>query len=383
MCHSASTGRTLGACLFVVLALHGSRASRAAIINITGSSSASVTLFEYGSPIQDDFEQAIVPQTVALPPALSRARLEHVLQDGHIDAAGQVVALFDQPDFFGAGSPNDVGLDLGAFSDVESLTWDVSGSVQETRTLVFGPGEIGGDLFFGGLTQLDSTLFLSGILLVTSIDPSSDLTGVEARLSLKLAQHLPGQPSVLLVEGEVILSGGPNGTASISLATGVFANVPLVVSDFSLTLDNLPVAWALPFPGLEFPYQYDFVENEPFDLDLTVTCQVHTHAGGSGASAVFGLPPAALGAVLAKVKEDDRGLQLMDAITQHVDTTGVSYIGTGGSAFPFSIFFPACGFLGIESAGFLFLFVCLGGSRRVLRAGKVRRAVGRRVVHGD
>src|SRR5207237_7210071 len=108
-----------------------SRALQAELLSLTGEASASVKQLSGAVEVQTDSNTQTVPLTQSQPPATARARLDRLLADGSITAGGRALTIFDQA----GATPNDAGLDLGAFSNDSRTSWSVDGSVSEVRTL--------------------------------------------------------------------------------------------------------------------------------------------------------------------------------------------------------------------------------------------------------
>ncbi len=338
-------------CPFVAGAVVIPMSAHAEILDISGTATATIIQYNGFLEVQRDFSQEAVPLTRTAPPAVARARLDRLQQDGGITAAGQAVAVLDAPNLFGLGSPNDVGLDLGAFSDDSFTSWFVEGAVTERRNINISPGEISGDYVPGERTTASSKVVLSGVMVITSLDRNQDLTGAEVSLLVRVTQREEDEDPLIVLEGAVDLEGGPGGSIEVGSATGVFeGNTPLIV-DFSDLPVNLPLARAILFTGLVLPYEYEFMADHPFDLELQVESQILVPPNGTGAAAVFGLPQDGFAAVFSRVKEDDRGRQLADEIARHVDTTGAAYVGAPVAPL-LPPLFPLCGGLGVEAFGF-------------------------------
>jgi hypothetical protein len=342
-------GRSLAVGLTAALAAAVAPPAQAEITDIAGSASATVVEFVGGAEVQRDFAQNIVPLTTPEPPATATAKLDRLSPTNELTAAGSVIAVFDNPNLAGLTNPNDVGLDLGAFSDNETSSWFVEGTVNETRTIVFSPAEAGTGHNLGDSAVAQSRIVLSGVLIITAEDMAKDLTGTEIRFNLSLSKRQQDELAQSLLEGELVFSGGPDGVADISSATGVFAGAFLPILNFLGELDGLPNVQAIPIAGMQLPYEYPYIVGQPFDLDLTVSSQLRTTPNGVGVAAVFGLPQDGLASILSRVKKDDRGRQLADRIAQHVDTTGAAYVGAPAAPW----LFPFCGALGAETIGAL------------------------------
>lgn len=341
--------------------------ARGEVTDITGSSSATVIEFLGLIPVQTDFGQVIVPLTLPVPPAVSRARLDRVDDQGATTAGGQAVAVFDLPDIGGGGPPNDVGLDLAAFSEDESTGWLVLATANETRKIVLGLNEVSSGPVLGAAQRTRGRVILSGVLVITASNVTKDLSGVEAHIQISVNKLSFGQFPTTLLQGEVTLAGGPNGSVTIVRATGAFEGLFLPVVDFSGTVPDLPLARAVLFVGLELPYEYDVDVGQPFELDLAVSSRLLSTPGGTGAAAVFGLPQEGLGSILQRIKKDDRGQQLANVIAQQVDTTGAAYANGGGTTgLSLTNLFPLCGTIGSGSVGMMLMscFVVAAMNRR-------------------
>lgn len=342
--------------------------ARAEVTDITGSSSATVIEFFGPVPVQTDFGQVIVPLTEPMPPAVSRARLDRLDNDGAITAGGEAVAVFGQPDLNGVAPPNDVGLDLAAFSEDDSTGWFVLGTANETRRIVLGASEVNLSPVLGVAQTTRGHVILSGILLITALDVAKDLSGVEAHIQVRVNKLVFGQLPTTLLQGEVTLAGGPNGSVTVARASGAFEGMFLPVVDFSGTVPDIPLVQAVLFVGLDLPYEYDAGVGQPFELDLAVSSRLRSTPGGTGAAAVFGLPQQGLGSILQRIKKDDRGQRLANAIAQQVDTTGAAYANGGSNAgFSLSSLFPLCGAMGSAAVGMMLmscLFVAAAMRRR-------------------
>ena len=355
-------------CVLITMMLGALSAShaKAAILSITGSSSARVVLFGPDVPTESDFSENSVPGTVPTPPAVATARIDFFDDNGEISAGGTALSVFENPNLSGFGNPNDVGLDLSCFTDDDKATWLVQGTASESRVIVLdAPANTTGVPTIGPSTA-NSNLLISGVLVITSLNAERDLTGVEATFNISVTQRLANGDSMEVAAGSLVMAGGPMGTVEIQEATGVLAPVAPPVIDFSGLVATLPVVNAVIFAGTQIPYTYEFTPGEEFELELNVDAQVRNVPGGTGAAAIFGLPQLGFGDLLARVKNDDRGRELEAIIAQQVDTTGAAYVNNG-PGLPF--LFPFCGALGME-AGLMLLAV--GGGMMIRRRRRVR-----------
>jgi hypothetical protein len=333
--------------------------SQGEVIGITGSSATTVIQFDGILPVQSDFSNVIIPLTKAEPPAISIAQVER-FDDEKMTASGAGLALFEEPNLAAGGIPNDVGMDLAAFAEDDTTSWFLRGEASETRTIIIGAADAGSDMLsFGGVNRGRSRVILSGVMFVTSQDSTRDLTGAEVKLQVRVERRQFNNQPAEVVNGEVVLSGGPNGSVTVSRADGSFSGAFLPVIDFTDAVPELPLVQALLFAGHELAFEYDFDVGVPFELQLTVVSEIRTIPGGVGASAVFGLPQTNLSEVMLKVAKDDRGARLSAAIADRVDTTGAAYQNNS----PGFLFPSLCGATGAEMAAAAFFFLGMIGLR--------------------
>lgn len=336
----------------------------AEITAVRGSARSRVVQFVSGIPVQSDYGQEIIPLTKGVPPAIARARLDHLEGPDQVTAAGQGVAIMFEPNTTGTGNPNDAGLDVGSFSDDSSTGWVSEGGVTSTRTLVLSLADVGGQSGLGDTGRARSRLLLSGVMVIFSQNPSADLTGNEVSFSFSVTRRQNGRATTTPLIGDISMIGGPNGSVEFRRQAGALANVTLPVADFPLG-EEFPLVRAVIFNGIQFPYEYDITVDTPFDLELNTAAKVTTTPGGIGATATFGLPQEGIASVVGRVKLDDRGQRLAQWIGEHVDTTGESYVGAPAALG----LIPACGAMSFELVGMM----VVAGGLALVQSGRRRR----------
>lgn len=354
-------------CLVALTVMLSAHAALAVVNSVNGEAQVRVTQFLGASPVQTDFSIETIPQTRPDPPAIARGRIDRLISANEVIAAGQGVAIMFAPNLSGVGNPSDVGLDIGAFTDGQdtSTSWVSTATVRQTRSLTITPDEIG-QQFGGGTGRTRSRVLLSGAMLMTSENMNRDLTGVDISFKFSVMRRQGGRDDTTPLVGEIALVGGPNGSVDVSRRTGAFNNVTIPVIDLNAVVPEAPLTKAIVFAATEFPYEYDFTLNQPFDLELVVTATVATIPGGVGGLATFGTPPEGLGSVLDRVKKNDSGQRMIAAVNEQVDTTGEAYVN---QPVPFPGFGGLCG---SGSVGLLPLMI-VGGTCAIRAGRRLRR----------
>lgn len=340
--------------------------STAGVVGVGGQATTQVTQFFGAVPVQSDVGLEVIPLTRSEPPLIVRARVDRLINPNEVLAAGQGLALLYAPNLTGTGNPSDIGIDIGAFTDdLDLMThWVSTATVQSKRTLNLTAAEVGQQ---PGINtgRARSRVLLSGIMMLTATNPSRDMSAAEVTLAINLIRTQQGRAPLTAITGEVALVGGPNGQITVQRRTGVFANITLPVVDFGVEVPDTPLVRAIIFSGVEFPFEYDMTLNQPFDLDLSVTATVRTTPAGVGGLAVFGTPEEGLTEIFNRVKNDDRGFKLAQAIAARVDTTGQAYVNAPN---PLALLLPSCGTASAVSLTMLCVgFVALTGARRRFR----------------
>jgi hypothetical protein len=322
------------------------------VLGTTGDAQTRVTQFDATTAPQTDFGQEFIPQTQAVPPAVARARLDRLDDQNEVSAAGQGLAILFDPNLDGSGNPNDVGLDIGAFSDDLHTSWTVDASTRVKRALRLTAADVGTDPLVGPLNMVRSRLFLSGLILITTEDSTRDLSDTFVNFSFSITRRQEGRTDTIPLSGGVSLVGGANGSIEMQNATGALAGAFLPILDLGGQIEGFPVIRAIAFSGVQLPYQYQVTLNTPFELELAVYADLASGPDGVGATAVFGIPPEGLAAVFALVNGEEQGEQLAALLAPYVDATGVSFLTSG----PLSLFslFPACGGGALQSSILLF-----------------------------
>lgn len=345
--------------------------ARATILDVNGRIFSQVTKLVNGAPVDTDTKSAVFAssQPVDLP-LVGITKLDGAAHDGAILSSGECSAVFDDgrtSQSFLPFARNDLGMDLAAYSSDGETTFDIQGLSEQRRTLRIEGWEVQYPTL--GSARIRSSVSLAGALIVAAYDPAIDLTGVVLEVDVVVNQHRGSGETVERLNGTLTLTGGPNGSLTVA-ATGAISPALFPLIDVVNLVPDLADAGllfvkAVAFPAIALPFDYEAQQNEVFDLTATFTSRIKTNTSNIGIASIFGLPQTALGNVMARVRNDDSGVRIENAVASIVDTTGQS---GGHSQAPF---FGLCGALGMESA--IAVAAAFGmGARRVRRAARRR-----------
>jgi len=361
--------RSAGGFVFAIAFALVAQPVSATILDVNGRISSQVTKLVNGSPVDTDTKTAEFnsAQPVDLP-LVGIARLDGTTQDGVILASGECSSVFDDgrtSQSFLPFARNDLGIDLAAYSSDGSTTFAVQGLSEQRRTLRLEGWEVRYPTL--GSARVRSSVSLAGALIVAAYDPTVDLTGVELEVGVVVQQKRGSGDVIEVLNGTLTLTGGASGALTVS-ATGAISpalfpiiNVVNLVPE--LADAGLLFVKAVAFPAISFPFEYQVQQNEVFDLTATFTSRIKSNTSNIGIASIFGLPQTSLGDVMSRVRNDDAGVQVQNAVASIVDTTGAS---GGGGSLPF---FGLCGALGIESSLAAAAAFAIG-ARRMRRAAR-------------
>ena len=321
-----------------------------------------------GGTLQSDVAQQSLPGQAATPPAIARARLDQFDPNGSLVGSAQVATIFTQPIFpLFLQPPSDIGIDVAGFSNDHRTHWTASGAGVETRKIVMSVSELSGAYVPGDIATLRSRVVISGVMLIASINSGQDLTGAGVKFQFSVTLRRPGLAETTPVFGAMTVNGGPNGTITTQGA-GIMALQSPAVVDFNGVIPELPQVKAILFTGINFPYEYEIAVEEEFELQLIVGADIVTRDDGVGCAAIFGTPQVGLGEIFQRTRNSDSGVQLQEAISARVDTTGAAYVQPAASPTP-----GICGLLGGNAAllGIATLAAFIAAKRRTRsRAGR-------------
>jgi len=321
--------------------------------------------FVDGEPVSSDEVFKDFGLTAANFPLQVVSRLEEPTPTEELIAAGQGIADVDDPNLSSGENPEELGLEADAFSIDAGIAYQVTASAVEARTLRFTTGELGSDP--GVEREVESSVFLSGAIIVWSLDPLRDLTGLSAEVTLTVEQFREGESggetvfsAVMgvsgLPEGEAEADVEPAGTDGIAFEFGGSEAVLDRAGPDPLLKDYLAVlgrTHVMLIPDQEFVYTYRAEVGEEFELVATFEVDLTNLPDGTGVSAVFGRGFTALSEMIEEAFPEvdgetvEAGVNLAQARAASPVTVGADDGGGRGTSG------TLCGSLGFEAVGML------------------------------
>jgi hypothetical protein len=306
-------------------------------------------------------------------PVQVTSHLERPTVTGELVAAAQGFADVNEPDLAADANPEELGLEADAFSIDPEIAYQVTASAVETRTILLTPGELGSGP--GVEREVESRVFLSGAILVWSLEEGRDLTGLSAEVRFTIDQIRDGDADgVNVFSASMGVRGLPDGeveAVSEGVATFEFGGPETILNpdepdpQLEEYLGILGSTHVMLIPDQEIAYTYQAEAGEEFDLRATFEVELVNLPDGTGVSAVFGREFEALADMINEaIPEVDGGA--VEAGVNLAQASATVPPATGGRSSRSSG--TLCGALGFEALGMLLFAAAVPLTARRRRA---------------
>ncbi len=285
------------------------------VTTIDGTVTARIQEFSGSEPLNSDeaFKDFLdTTQTLPLVAEATLARHDEsassVPESG--GAAGTAMAILSDPRLAVDPNPEELAIDICAFTTLSSVSHQGSAEVTETRSVVFTSSDIGAEA--GAPLIVQSEFFLDGIVVIWAKEAHS-IGATQASMSLSVAQTRAGDAS----PAEVL-------SATLNLAAASEGNPALTVEG-ALTAENVSVidltgqvagfeaVYVVVLPDLAIPYTYGSAVEEPFTLQAVLDGAM-TNQPGTGAAVILGSTLTELGNVVSQAGSPEMALALKQAL---------------------------------------------------------------------
>lgn len=317
---------------------------------LSTSARVEITVQEFidGQPASftDDGEEFT---TAAEPAELSAfGRLTSTDLGGLLEAMGQSFSDFLPPANL-SGNPRELAVEAACYSNSNTASYSVRSTAEEERQILLGPTEA--DFDTNGVAIVQSRFFLSGAIILWSIDPS-DLANVEGSAHISVMDEDNGE---VLFESEISVrnSGesepelnvtGPVSARTVSLSEladlGVAGASLAVLQDVQDRGQLLIVV----IPTQSHPYDYGVTRNVPLTLQARLQIELSNTTGQTGVAATIGRPFSNLAAFIHTALPEVNGESLQSALNKAIAQTGGADPSPSVPSTP-----SACGAFGVEA----------------------------------
>lgn len=348
------------ALLLLILAIPDP-AAHAAVLNIRGTTSCAVQEFlesQPGTVSSDDQEGDPRAGTGGIG---STADVETVELDGLLIGHARATSSIGDPAPLIVPNPEELSLEAGCFSNADSVSYLVTTSVEETRTIVLKRSEIPAN------GRVESLLTLCGAIVVWATDSNIPLDSIEGSV----------EATITSADGEAYLESTIN--LALPSQSGIEVVGALRVED--VTTDDLAALGVdedslnilervqesgrllmFALPQQRHRYRYPASANTNFELTASLRVRLRNAPGGTGIAVALGRPFAELAEFIGAGLPGVDGQKLQKAINDAVAERSKDQAPqTGGFTRP-------CGVMGLEAALLLlplaFFHACAGRSLR-------------------
>jgi len=360
-----------------ILASVSSDFARAAIMGVEGMVATNVQELIDGDPasVSSDEESGDSSADFPLSAATEVASTD---LGGELIAMGRGIGVFEDPTRLDEPNPQEFALETACYSNAVDVTYLVTSETREARTVLFTtPGnplaepEI--EFRRDGTRQIDSRFFISGAIVIWTLDLDSDddglpdqtLDGLEAEVGFTVDHDgvsVPAFDTQLVIKGsgsslDDSETSGPIVFEYVSLeelgALGVddetLAILESVAEQGSMTIVVLPQQ--------QHVYRYRVTADESLVLNASITARIRNVPNGSGVAIAIGRPFSELADFIEEAIEGVNGGSIETSLNRLIETRDVGVIvsprdtggGLGGAM---------CGAFGVELYAML-MFVAL------------------------
>ncbi|MFH1111409.1 MAG: hypothetical protein V1790_19755 [Planctomycetota bacterium] len=301
-------GRLVRRCVLSVLA--ATAPSLGAVVGTTAKVSTTVQELIDGVPGSVNADDAAFPAAGAELPLAASATLRSTDLNGALVSLAQGFSEFADPTRLDQPNPEEFALEIGCYSNAESISYSVLSQALESRSVIFaraGNPAAPPEISFGSSSARDveSRLFLSGAVVFWSTHAETNLDELRVELTVRVSR---GDTPTPLFETALRIDGRD---AAVS-ATGPIRHDRVGLDELAaLGVDDATLAilrrvqdegslMVLVIPPQEHAYSYSVTADEELTLNADLEVRVRNAPRGTGIAAVLGRPFEELSAFIEK-----------------------------------------------------------------------------------
>ncbi len=310
-------------------------------------------------------------------PVVATAHLTSTDLEGKLVSLGQGFSQFTDPTRRDRPNPEEFALEVACYSKSESVSYLVTSSALESRTIVFtrrGNAAASPEINFGlsSTREVESRVFLSGAVLIWSTEPDINLDGLLTELRVTVTRDGRRTP---LFETTLAVAGHGVGQVE-STATGPihFEVIELdELLDAGIDQQSAAVLQAvadegtiaiLVIPSQEHAYTYTVTASEELVLTANLETRIRNIPGGSGVAATLGRPFEELAGFIEQAIPGVDGAAFQRSLHRAIARRDLGLVSQNGTRQPRTAK-GMCGAFGLEGAITLALGLFLSVGRLV------------------
>ncbi len=351
-------------------------AGRAAIIATDGEVLTTVQELIDGQPGSVNSDREALDGDSSRLPLVASSALTSTDLSGTLISLGQSAVELADPYRLDQPNPEEFALEVACYSNAESVSYSVTGLAREMRTVVFtgsSDSPVSPEIEFGpgSRREVESRVFLSGAVVIWSVEALPDLAGISAELRVTIT----GQPGRrrLFETGLVLGQGaadpgrgtstGPIRFEQVGLDELIEAGIDDRTAQILQSVADDGTLIVFVIPPQEHTYIYSVTADEPLTLTAEFEARVRNVPGKTGVAAAWGRPFSGLAEFIAHGLPGVDGQALQRSVNlamarrgpvRNSPDTRLERVLTG----------PICGALGIVPLAVIGLGLFLMGGQR-------------------
>lgn len=349
-----------------------------AIIDLDAGVTTSVQELIDGAPASVTSDSDALDSTASNFPLTASGDLVSTDLDGTLVSMGQAFSALSDPTRLDQANPEEFSIEVGCYSNTESVAYSIAGSAFERRTVVFttegssvAPPEI--DFGFGSTREVESRVYLSGAVIVWSTKPDPNLEDLLADLNVSVVRS--DDEAILFYSSLNMTGQGTGQVATTSAGPIVFETVSLDdLADEGVDADSIAVLEkveqegtliVLVIPPQEHPYTYTVTADQSFVMTAALDVSVRNVPEGTGVAATWGAPFENLASFIEQGLAGVTGGAIEQSVNKVIEARSIGLVPSDDGP-TMQTRSPLCGALGLEVAvmATFALFLTFNRSRR-------------------
>jgi hypothetical protein len=255
--------------------------------------------------------------------------------DGSLVSEGRSFSEIEDPTMLQQPNPEELRLEAACYSNAPNIEYVVQADAVELREIVFtrsGNPLADPEIDFGlfGNQTVESTVFLSGAIVVWTTAPDAGVNDVEGAVSIVITHD----EADVVFDTSITLTLNEGGDLTFA-SSGPIVTAPLTVDDLAedSLVDDATLAalrqieragtlLMLAIPDQSHRYSYDVRADVPLELAAQMTIELRTPPGGVGVAAALGRPFEHLADYVTRSLPDVDGLAVQRAVNAAVAAAG-------------------------------------------------------------
>ncbi len=320
-------------------------------------------------------------------PLRASAELTSTDLDGALIAMGLSFSGFDDPTRLDQPNPEEFAIEAACYSDDAGVSYFVESVATETRVVRFGDDEL--DFATESIQEVQSSVFLSGAIVVWTGEGAGDLSAMDGVVSVSVTRD----GGEVLFETSVLIRGDADGNIS-TVTDGVVVANAVSVSElvgFGLdaasgavleSIENSGTLVVLILGAQEHTYTYAVEQDVEYELSAKLSASLSNAPGETGMAAALGRPFSNIAAFVEAGLLGAGGESVQGSINKAISEQSVDPdpdpVLEDESA-EGSLTSPMCGAMGVEVLGIMMPFALVSCRQRfgwVCRGSRSGRGLG-------